>query len=137
MNRTIAPVFSVVCALMMAGCGINATVVDRMGFQTTVSSLHAEPGPDIRLLVGDAAWNVPLKSIETLEVDSIDYRTINGELYFPAKISFNNRGTARPPGKSKVGDNKIFVCAGATLAGKNKNGSFRIGMDKVSKLEVK
>ena len=137
MNRTIAPVFSMACALMMAGCGINATVVDRMGFQTTVSSLHAEPGPSIRLLVGDAAWDVPLKSIETLEVDSINYRTINGEIYFPAKINFNNRGTTPPPGKSKMGDNKIFVCAGIKLVGKNNNGSFSISMDKVSKLNVK
>jgi hypothetical protein len=137
MNRTKAPALSMLCAAMLGGCGITGTIVDRMGFQTTVTNLRAEPAPTIRLLLGDAAWDIPLKSIETLEVDSINYQTINGEIYFPAQISFNNRGTTPPPRKGKMADTKIFVCAGATLVGKNKNGSFSISMDKVSKLNVK
>jgi len=137
MNPTKTPLFSILCAAMLGGCGISGTVVDRMGFQTAVTNLRAEPAHTVRILLGDSMWDIPLKSIESLEVDSINYRTINGEIFFPAKINFSNRGTTPPPGKGKMSDSRIFICAGTTLVGKNKNGSFSISMDKVSKLNMK
>jgi len=123
--------------LLLQGCAQRLVVIDRMGYETTLRQAELSSKTRVQLLLGETSWEVPLRNIQSLEIDSASYKVVNGQIYYPVKMLLKNPGVAAPRERSKFDESQTYIGVGATISGKTANGSFSIPLSKVAQIKGK
>ncbi|KMQ50501.1 hypothetical protein CHISP_2619 [Chitinispirillum alkaliphilum] len=121
-------------ALLLTGCSLSGTVVDRSEFAVQVGKMQLAGDPALKVYHGGALHLIPLESIKTLEIDGEESMNYGGEFFMSASITLKD-GT-RKVASGRNSDKRSFVSVNNTITGKSSNGVYSISVDNIIRLEV-
>jgi hypothetical protein len=124
-------------ALLILGCAARtAQVTDQSELSTNLSHLKLLEGPVLKILMGGAVREIPLKDIFMLEIDPSESIVVEREIYFAGHLRLRE-GTILHPVKPKANSQPIQCYVGIrnTLQGRRLNETYKIPIEKV--LEIK
>jgi hypothetical protein len=139
-SRISAGVLTIATALFVGCASQTAFVTDQAETVTRLENVKLEESPALKILLGGAVREIPLKDISELEVDAGESTVFERELYFVAHIrllesskylmffqkSLDNQ-TATPL--------KCFVNIRNTIKGERGSETYRIPLEKVVHLK--
>jgi len=124
------------CALVLAGifagCDIQGYVTDQNKQDTQVTHMSICDGHPVRIVSGGAVKDVPLEAFSVITITNDETRSIGGELYFCASVTF--RDGSKLDARNKENAPITFVNVGASLCGESEKGTFSIGLANVSRV---
>ena len=121
--------------VLLAGCSLRATVVDRSEFSTEIKNIHLTGFPAIRIYHGGAIRELPLKSLRMIDIDGTETLTHENEFFLSATIELKDGRRIASTGKR--GDNRSFVSVNNTLAGESGGGYYSLSLDNLRQLIIR
>lgn len=119
---------------LQAGCQPPGVVVNLQMFETHLNSVKLNEHPSLKVYYGGALSEIPLKSIQEINIDHTMVIQYEDELYYGARIVLKD-GTSILPSEKNSKD-QPFVSIQNSISGKRGNEKFKICLKDVSRIAI-
>jgi hypothetical protein len=119
------------------GCGITAEIACVSGVKTEVEDIKISTSSQkILILDGDASRQLRVKDIDIITILPVQTCTIDGKLYYQARIQLKNGVKIGYDSQGKK-ETMAFICLNETVFGKSNGGEYSVSLDKISEINFK
>ncbi|MBD3347136.1 MAG: hypothetical protein GF401_18945 [Chitinivibrionales bacterium] len=132
-------IFFSVSAFLLSGCGIEGTIFNHADFNVEVKRMGLAEGKNLKILQHETIRYIKLKEVEEIQIDPSEMVQFERQLYYLlTKINLKSgeafESSTRP--KPGLSEPKAYICVVPSIAGKTKDGVFRISLSDVAKIIV-
>jgi hypothetical protein len=124
-------------ALVVAGCALSGSVVDKGRFETSLTDMRLKNNPALVVFHGGSSRMIPLKFVNTCIVDPTRSLTYENKLYFGADITLKNGSRITSFDKDNTASTRVYLLVQDILIGKNDKECFIIRLEDVARIVVR
>jgi hypothetical protein len=121
---------------LLLSCSFTATIIDRSDTKTSVENPVLEQEPYLRILLGGAIRDIPLRDIRMVKIDPAGEVVFNRQQYYAAQVILRDGSVLSEAGSDSTMDRKCYLCVQNTIAGKHRKELFRIPLSNVQQIKV-
>ncbi|RPI96825.1 MAG: hypothetical protein EHM32_02525 [Spirochaetales bacterium] len=136
LRRSRAWLWLPLAAAMTLGCGFTATIIDQSDTKTTVENPRLEQDPHLKVLLGGAVREIPLRDIRMVKIDPAGMVNFDRQQYYSAQVILRDGSVLSEAGSDSTMDRKCFICVQNSLVGQHREARFRIPLSSVQQIKV-
>lgn len=129
-------VLLVLVCVILFGCTLTGSVVNRGLFKTVLTDMRLERGSGVKVYYGGSTRIIPLADILLMTLNPSLTATFNDELYFNADITLKDGTRIKSLEKDRSVQTEVFVCVHQELYGKRNREIYRTGFENITSLSV-
>jgi hypothetical protein len=111
-------------------------VIDRSDTKTTVEKPRLEDDPNLKVLLGGAVREIPLRDIRMVKIDASGEINYERQQYYSAQVILRDGSVLSEAGSDSTMDRKCYICVRNVLAGKHSKEVFRIPLSSIQQIKV-
>jgi hypothetical protein len=123
-------------AAIFLGCSFTATIIDLSDTKTTVENPWLEQEHNLKVLLGGAVREIPLNEIRMVKIDPAATVNFDRQQYYSAQVILRDGSVLSEAGSDSTMDRKCYICIQNVLAGKHREGVYRIPLSSVQQIKV-
>ena len=123
-------------AVLLAGCGMSVTVIDRSDTKTTVIHPKLEGEPAFKVLLGGAVRDISIEDIRMIKIEPGESVNFEQKIYYSAQVILKDGSVLSESGTDSTYNRQCYICVQNALVGKHRNSGYRIPLENVSQIKI-